>query len=64
MSGGLIAGFAESDMYSVALKSALVRVKTLGMSNDDLISLKELTRSRDRRFQKLDRKEHEQFDEA
>ncbi len=55
VSGGLIVGLANADMYPNTHKRAEFKAKKLDLNNDGLISLDELTSRENRRFQKLDR---------
>ena len=64
VSGGLIAGLANADMYPKTQKRAVIKAKKLDVNNDGLISLDELTNRQNRRFQKLDHNDDGQIDEA
>ena len=64
ISGSLIVGLANADIYPKTEKKAFVKAKKLDVNNDGLISLDELTRRHNRRFQKLDRNDDGQIDEA
>ena len=55
ISGGLIVGLANAEMYPNTHKRAVVKAKKLDVNNDGLISLDELTSRQKPRFQKLDR---------
>ena len=63
ISGGLIAGLANADMYPKTHERFLIKAKKLDLNNDGLISLNELTNRHNRRFQKLDRNADGQIDE-
>ena len=64
ISGGLIVGLANADIYPKTHKQAVVKAKKLDVNNDGLISLDELTSRRNQHFQKLDRNDDGQIDEA
>ncbi|MDC0062757.1 hypothetical protein OAJ84_02045 [Candidatus Puniceispirillum sp.] len=64
ISGGLIVGLANADIYPKTQKRTVVNAKKLDVNNDGLISLDELTSRQNQRFQKLDRNDDGQIDEA
>ena len=64
ISGALIAGLAYADMFPKTHKRAVIKAKKLDVNNDGFISLDELTNRQNRRFQKLDRNDDGQIDEA
>ena len=64
VSGGLITGLANANMYPNTHKGTMVKAKKLDMNDDGLISLDELTNRQNRRFQKLDHNDNGQIDEA
>ena len=64
VSGGLIAGLANANISPNTHKHVVVKAKKLDANNDGLISLNELISPQNRRFEKRDRNDDSQLDEA
>ena len=64
ISGGLIVGLANADIYPKTHKQAVVKAKKLDVNNDGLISLDELTSRASRHFEKHSHEKDNQIDES
>ena len=64
ISGSLIVGLANADIYPKTYKRGLVKAKTMDVNSDGLISLDEFTILQNQRFHKLDGNDNGQIDRA
>ncbi len=64
ISGSLIVGLANADIYPKTNKRAVVKAKKLDVNRDGRVSLDEFTSRQNQRFHKLDRNDDGQIDGA
>ena len=64
VSGGLIAGLANANIYPNNHEQPVIKAKKLDANNDGLISLNELISCQRRSLEKRDRNDDSQIDEA